>query len=87
MPKPSPTPDNTPHIVLEPPDESMAHEVMEYQSAYPYHTTGQWTDPRSGGLDTPYGAAVITNGIQWNDNGTVWDISMMRETYCGEDDE
>ena len=22
-----------------------------------------------------------------NDNGTVWDISMMRETYCGEDDE
>lgn len=86
MPKPSSVPDNTPKIAAEPADESMAHEVMEYQSAYPYAMTGGWTDPRGGGLNAQYGAGVLTNGIQWNDNGSVWDQNMMRETLSMECD-
>ena len=86
MPKPSPTPDNTPQVTAEPPDESVEHEVMEYQSGYPYYTTGQWTDPRGGGLNAQFGASTLTNGIQWNDNGTVWSQNMVRQTLYGECD-
>ena len=70
-------------------DEDDMDTASDVASNLPYQFGGgQWSDPRGdvGGLNGRTGATVITNGIEWQDDGSRFDQDAQRLFRNGQED-